>query len=135
MTLLTIGKVAKATGVGVETIRFYEREGLIDEPIRSTSGYRQYGPAAIKRLRFILCAKNLGFTLQEIKELLNLRTLNGASCADVQARAVAKLTNIEQRIEQLEAMKQSLTLLINQCTGELPLGECPILEAMDEKNL
>ena len=87
MTTLTIGKVAKAAGLGVETVRFYERQGLIAEPARSESGYRQYRPETIRRLQFIVRAKALGFTLQEIGDLLDLRATPGAGCADVQARA------------------------------------------------
>ena len=104
MTTLTIGKVAKAAGLGVETVRFYERQGLIAEPARSDSGYRQYGPETIRRLQFIVRAKALGFTLQEIGDLLDLRATPGAGCADVQARAEAKIADIEERITQLDGV-------------------------------
>ncbi len=132
MTTLTIGKVAQATGVGVETIRFYEREGLIAPPPRANSGYRQYPTETVKRLHFILRAKNLGFTLQEIVELLNLRAIPGAGCADVQARAEAKIADIEKRIMHLDAMRLALGALVAQCHGEGPLNECPILDALNE---
>ncbi len=133
MTTLTIGKVAKAAGLGVETVRFYERQGLIAEPARSESGYRQYRPETIRRLQFIVRAKALGFTLQEIGDLLDLRATPGAGCADVQARAEAKIADIEARIAQLDAMKLALGALVVQCRGEGPLSDCPILDALDEE--
>lgn len=133
MTTLTIGKVAKAAGLGVETVRFYERQGLIAEPARSDSGYRQYGPETIRRLQFIVRAKALGFTLQEIGDLLDLQATPGAGCADVQARAEAKIADIEERITQLDAMKRALGELVVQCRGEGPLSDCPILDALDEE--
>ena len=132
MPTLTIGKVAKAAGLGVETVRFYERQGLIAEPARSQSGYRQYRPETIRRLQFIVRAKALGFTLQEIGDLLSLRATPGAGCADVQARAEAKIADIEGRVAQLEAMKRALGELVTQCRGEGPLSDCPILDALDE---
>ena len=132
MPTLTIGKVAKAAGLGVETVRFYERQGLIAEPARSQSGYRQYRPETIRRLQFIVRAKALGFTLQEIGDLLSLRATPGAGCADFQARAEAKIADIEGRVAQLEAMKSALGELVTQCRGEGPLSDCPILDALDE---
>jgi MerR family mercuric resistance operon transcriptional regulator len=133
MTRLTIGRVAKAAGLGVETVRFYERQGLIKEPARSESGYRQYRPETIQRLQFIVRAKTLGFTLQEIGDLLDLQATPGAGCADVQTRAEAKIADIEARIAQLEAMKQTLGDLVAQCCGEGPVSDCPILDALDEE--
>jgi MerR family transcriptional regulator, copper efflux regulator len=133
MTTLTIGKIAKAAGLGVETVRFYERQGLIAEPGRSGSGYRQYRPETVRRLQFIVRAKALGFTLQEIGNLLDLRATPGAGCADVQARAEAKIADIEERIAQLNAIKRVLGELVAQCRSEGPLSECPILDALDEE--
>lgn len=133
MTTFTIGKIAKAAGLGVETVRFYERLGLIAEPGRSGSGYRQYRPETVRRLQFIVRAKALGFTLQEIGKLLDLRATPGAGCADVQARAEAKITDIEERIAQLNAMKRVLGELVAQCRSEGPLSECPILDALNEE--
>ena len=133
MTTFTIGKIAKAAGLGGETVRFYERLGLIAEPGRSGSGYRQYRPETVRRLQFIVRAKALGFTLQEIGKLLDLRATPGAGCADVQARAEAKITDIEERIAQLNAMKRVLGELVAQCRSEGPLSECPILDALNEE--
>ena len=100
MDTLTIGKVAREAGVGVETIRFYEREGLLESPDRRPSGYRQYEPEAIARLRFIKQAQRLGFTLREIKELLALKLDPDATRKQVKERAVAKIADIEQRTLQ-----------------------------------
>ncbi len=129
--MMTIGKVAKATGLGVETVRFYERQGLLAEPARSVSGYRQYAPEAVQRLDFIVRAKRLGFTLKEIGQLLDMRARPDAGCADVQASAQAKIADIEERIAHLAAMKKALTELVSQCAGEGPITECPILSSLE----
>jgi len=133
MTTLTIGKIAKAAGLGVETIRFYERKGLIAEPKRSASGYRQYHPETIRRLKFIARAKALGFSLQEVGELLDLRACPEAGCTDVQTRAMEKILDLEKRITQLDAMKHALEELVAQCQGEGSLQGCPILDSLDEQ--
>jgi len=126
----TIGRVASATGIGVETIRFYEREGLIPEPPRRESGYRQYPPTTIDRVRFIKRAKELGFTLSEIKELLNLSVGVKATCADVKYKANEKIKEVDAKIADLKRIKQALKQLTNQCQGKGPVSECPILEFM-----
>ncbi len=131
MESLMIGQVAHLAEVGVETIRFYERRGLIDEPPRRASGYRQYPPEAVTRIGFIRRAKDLGFSLQEIKELLELRVDADATCADVQGRANAKIRDIQHKIEILEGMRAALDDLVTSCSGDGPLSECPILDAMD----
>src|SRR2546425_6976159 len=106
MKPLTIGQVARRAGVGVETVRFYEREGLLEEPPRRESGYRQYGEDIVARLQFIRRAKELGFTLNEIKELLSLRLDPSTTCAEVKDRAQAKIADIEQKIRTLQRMKK-----------------------------
>lgn len=131
----TIGKVAKAAGVGVETVRFYERQGLIPEPPRSDSGYRLYPEDTIARLRFISRAKGLGFTLAEIGELLSMSAMPGAGCKDVRDRARVKITDIDGRVVQLLAMKRALEGLVEQCSGFGPTTECPILEALREEGV
>jgi MerR family mercuric resistance operon transcriptional regulator len=131
MDHLTIGQVAKNAGVNVETIRFYEREGLIGKPPRRPSGYRQYQPDIVRRIRFIQRAKELGFSLREITELLSLRVARGRSCADVKARASAKIEDVESKIAVLERMKGALTRLTEACAGRGSVGECPILDALD----
>lgn len=131
MSAMTIGKVAKESGVGVETVRFYEREGLLQQPARKLSGYRQYEPEAIIRLRFIKNAQRLGFTLREIKELLALRIDPGATRAQVRQQAIAKIEDIDQRIEELKRMKRALAPLIRACDGKGTVKGCPILEGID----
>lgn len=132
MSSITIGKVAKAAGIGVETVRFYERQGLIPEPPRSGSGYRLYSGDTIRRLRFVKRAKTLGFTLSEIRELLSLSVTPGAGCSDVRDQARAKIEDIEDRVTQLLAMKMALEGLVDQCSGVGPTTECPILAALEE---
>src|SRR5688572_12968041 len=131
MSSLTIGKVAKESGVGVETVRFYEREGLLEEPTRRLSGYRQYDREAIARLRFIKQGQRLGFTVREIKELLALKLDPKATRKEVKDRAVAKVADIDQRIADLKRMKKALAPLIQACDGKGTLEGCPILDAIE----
>ena len=121
MTTLTIGKAAERAGVGIETVRFYEREGLIDEPPRGSSGYRQYPESVVLRLQFIRRAKELGFTLNEIKELLSLRLDPGTTCADVKQRAEAKIADIDERMRSLRRIKKVLGKLTESCSGRGPV--------------
>jgi len=125
----TIGQVAKQVGIGVETVRFYERQGLIEDPPRTSSGYRQYPPDTVERLRFIRRAKELGFSLDEIGELLGL---GGDACAEVRALAAAKVSDIEQRIADLEAMATVLRRLVGSCDAGIGVEGCPILESLRE---
>lgn len=131
MKSLTIGQVARGAGVGVETVRFYERKGLLDKPERKPSGYRQFDEEAVQRIRFIRRAKELGFTLKEIQELLSLRLDPAASCSDVKGRADAKIADIDERIESLRRMKKALVKLTKACNGKGDAGECPILDALN----
>lgn len=131
MENLTIGQVAKKAQVNVETIRYYERRGLILEPPRRESGYRQYSQDAVARIQFIRRAKDLGFSLKEIWELLSLRVDPDTTCGDIKSRAEAKLADIEGRIRTLQRMKKALKTLIATCAKRGPSGECPILEALD----
>jgi MerR family transcriptional regulator, copper efflux regulator len=133
MKSLTIGQVAHEAGVGIETVRFYERKGLIEEPTRRASGYRQYGEEVVDRLRFIREAKDLGFTLNEIKELLSLKLDPSSSCAEVKGRAEAKIADIEEKIRTLQRMKRALAKLTKACSGDGPTSKCPILEALEPK--
>lgn len=132
---MTIGQVATQSGIGIETIRFYEREGLLREAARKPSGYRQFSPDTIARLRFIRRAKELGFSLREIGELLALQDDPGATRADVKRRAEAKLTDIEVRILDLQRMRKVLKHLVSQCPGHGPLNGCPILESLNREPL
>jgi len=130
---LTIGRLARRAQVNVETIRYYERRGLIPKPPRSSSGYRLYPQEAVTRIRFIKRAKELGFSLKEISELLSLRVEPNTTCGDIRRRAEAKIVDIEGRIETLQRMKRALMELVALCQGRGPISECPILEALDVK--
>lgn len=132
MATMTIGKLAKRAGVGVETIRFYERKGLIPEPPRRESGYREYGEETVDRVRFIRGAKELGFTLKEIDGLLSLRVDPNSPCEDVNRRVESKIRDIDERIKMLEGIRGSLVRLDAQCQGVGPVSECPILETLEE---
>ena len=127
---ITIGAVAHRAGVGIDTIRYYEREGLLPEPLRRASGYRSYGEGTITQLRFIRRAKDLGFTLEEIRELLALSTDRERGVKSVKQRAQARLGEVEQRIRELQRMKRGLKQLIDACPGHGALEHCPILRAL-----
>lgn len=127
---LTIGSVARRAGVGIDTIRYYERQGLLPPPQRRASGYRDYGEAAIERLRFIRRAKDLGFTLDEIRELLVLSADRERGVRDVKRRAEARLAGVEDRIRELQKVRRGLKQLIAACPGHGPLEHCPILRAL-----
>jgi MerR family mercuric resistance operon transcriptional regulator len=133
MKPLTIGQVARRAEVGVETVRFYERQGLLEEPARKESGYRQYTEDVVARLRFIRRAKELGFTLKEIAELLALRLDPDTSCAEVKGRAKAKIDDIDAKIRDLQRMRQALGKLVASCRGRGPISACPILDALDNE--
>lgn len=133
MEALSIGQIAHRAGIGVETVRFYERQGILQKPPRSKSGYRKYQPEAVLRLCFIKKAKEVGFSLKEIKELLSLRLDMDATCEDVRSRAAAKISDIEQKIQALQRMKQALTDLTAACSGDGPISECPILQSFEEQ--
>lgn len=126
----TIGSAARRAGVGIDTIRYYEREGLLPPPQRRASGYRDYGDATIERLRFIRRAKDLGFTLEEIRELLTLSSDRERGVRDVKRRAEARLAGIEERIRELQKVRRGLKQLIAACPGHGPLEHCPILRAL-----
>lgn len=129
---LTITRLARASGVKRETIRFYESRGLLAAPPRTAAGYRMYGPDEAQRIRFIKAAQALGFCLEEIAELLALRAAPGNSCAAVKARAEAKIADIEQRIDALAAMRSALADIAAACDGGTgSVDECPILAALE----
>jgi MerR family mercuric resistance operon transcriptional regulator len=130
--MYTIGKVARHSGVGVETIRFYEREGLIVQPSRPEFGFRQYPPDTVQRVRFIQRSKALGFSLGETKELLSLRVDQVTTCTEVRKRAEAKIGDIEKKIETLLGMKRALVKLTAACRKREPTEDCPILEALGD---
>ncbi len=133
MSTVTIGKVSKESGTPIETIRFYEREGLLPEAARTESGYRLYDKDAAKRLRFISRAKSLGFTLAEIREILNLQdspASNRAGRSEVKAITERKLADIERKIADLQRMQNVLSHLSQECSGKGGVTHCPIIETL-----
>lgn len=129
MSTLTIGKLARSAAVGVDTVRFYERAGLLKKPARSASGYRLYDEADAARLRFIRRAKALGFSLDEIVELLKLNDGGGRRSA-VRALAEKRLAEIEHKLSDFGRMRDTLRGLALRCHGEGPLEGCPIIETV-----
>lgn len=127
---LTIGKLAAAAGVNVETIRYYQRRGLLDEPVRPLGGYRRYAAEQAKRLRFIKRAQALGFTLSEVGGLLRLD--KGSACAETRALAARKLSLIEQKIADLAAMQKVLASLVLQCDADDGGTNCPIIDILSQ---
>jgi MerR family transcriptional regulator, copper efflux regulator len=128
MPTMTIGRLAKQAGVNIDTIRYYERNGLIPEPIRRASGYREYESEDVRRLSFIMRAKDLGFTLAEIRELLSLsadRDVRG-----VKRRAEQRLKQVERKIKELQRVRRGLKTLIDACPGHGDLARCPIVAAL-----
>jgi len=130
---LRTSEVAAQAGVNVQTLRYYERRGLLEEPERRASGYRKYTPEAVRLIRFIKRAQELGFTLNEIEDLLRLRSDQKTSCSEIRAAAQAKIENIEHKIRSLRAMKRALGVLVSSCTSDGSIRECPILEALDDR--
>ena len=131
---LKVGEVAKRAAVNLQTIHYYEREGLLLRPPRTASNYRMYTMDAVRRVRFIKRAQELGFALSDIKELLSLRAAPGTRCGDVRQQARAKLQDIEEKIGTLQRMRRALTKLIGECSGRGPITACPILEALDSED-
>ncbi len=125
---MTISRLAGAAGVNVETVRFYQRSGLIDEPARPCSGYRTYGAEDVRRIRFIKRAQLLGFTLDEIASLLKLE--RSQACASTRDLAARKLAMVEAKLSDLLAMKTALATMVSRCDSEHPSACCPIIQAL-----
>lgn len=130
---ITIGKLAKEVGVNIETVRYYERRKLLMPTDRTPSGYRLYDGDALTRMRFIKNAQALGFTLQEIAELLNLRANSAARCGEVQRKAQTKLKQVEHKIRDLQALARPLRDLIQTCQTGQPTDRCPILKTFEKE--
>ena len=128
---LTTAKLAKEGGVNVETIRYYERHGLLPKVPRTASGYRKFSTDHVIRLRFIRHAQELGFTLKEVKELLALRVKPGSSCADVRRKAEAKIADVDAKVQHLQAIREALVHMTATCSGRGPVTSCSILEALN----
>ena len=124
---LTIGRVARLAGVHIETIRYYQRRGLIEEPPKPDQGYRHYPPETVQRIRFIKRAQQLGFTLAEIGELLELEE---AGCERVQEVAARRCRQIERQIEDLQSVHQALQALLQACRSRSAGDRCPIVESL-----
>jgi Hg(II)-responsive transcriptional regulator len=130
---LTIGEVSRLAGVNRETLRYYEREGIIDPPSRKDSGYRIYPLDTVKRIRFIKRAQTLGFSLKEIMDMLALRNdAQDATCRDVKQYAQDKVKTIEKKLADLKRMRSRLRDLIAVCDEENSVNACPILDAFEE---
>lgn len=128
---MTIGALARSADVSVQTVRYYERRGLLGEPRRRASGYREYDRSSLDRLRFIRRAQQLGFTLREIGDLLALRLDPGTTAADIKARAAIKIDDIDRRLRDLGEIRHALVHLAGRCRGgRAPTGDCPLLDAL-----
>ena len=133
MTGLTMSRLARLGGVNPETVRYYERQGLLAKPPRTAAGYRLFPAEAARRLRFIKRAQELGFSLTEIGELLSLRMRPGAGHTAIRARAHAKIADVDQKIRALHAIKHALRTLTDRCERCGPLDACPILQSLDDE--
>lgn len=127
---MTIGEIAARAGVATATVRYYERRGLLAKAPRTRAGYRQYGSETAERLRFIKRAQDLGFTLEEILELLSLRVEDPETCPAVAAAARAKIAQVERMIRDLTRMREVLEGLTESCRSHSPTGACPILDTL-----
>lgn len=130
---LRISQVASQADVNLETIRYYERQGLLPKPPRTGANYRAYPADTVQRVLFVKQAQALGFTLKEIKELLSLRATPRTRCEDVRRRAEVKIHDIDERLHALQAMREALKTLVRECVGEAPVTDCPILAAFDSR--
>ena len=131
MSELTIGRLAKQAGVNTETLRYYERQGLLQEPSRTASNYRMYPVDTVKQIRFIKQAQKLGFTLKEIKGLLSLRASPRVRCADVRERGEDKLRALDEKIRMLQTMRKALSEGLVKCRNHKSLTGCPLLQSLD----
>lgn len=129
---LTIGRVAAAAGVNVQTIRYYERRGLLPSPSRTPAGYRQYSGDAIDRLRFIRHAQELGFPLADVQELLALQVRRNVACTPVEKAVRRQIDRVQSKILSLRRIEQTLQQLASACATRRPTTSCPILEALEE---
>lgn len=130
MRRYTIGQLADEVGLNIETVRFYERRGLIPKPPRNESGYRQFPKETVEQIKFIKNAKELGFTLREVSELLSLRVTHDSSCADVRLKAEKKIGEIEEKIDTLTRIKTVLKRLTAACKTGAADGECHFLKEL-----
>lgn len=128
---LTIGRVAELAGVNVETVRYYHRRGLLEEPLKPQGGHRRYPAEAVKHIRFIKRAQALGFTLEEVAALLTLE--EACACAETRALAAHKVELIEKKLDDLAAMRKALAGLVRQCDAGEPAKGCPIIQVLSQE--
>lgn|SRR5262249_16926250 len=131
---IRIGEVAGRAGVNVQTLRYYERRGLLEEPERTQSGYRRYAPETVRLIRFIKRAQELGFSLTEAEDLLRLRRAQGRDRQRIRALAEQKFRDVDQKIRRLSAIRSALGKLVHSCARAAPELECPILEALEDQH-
>lgn len=131
-SVFSTGEVAEQAGVNIQTVRYYERRGLLPAPARKPSGYRQYENDHVVRIRFIKRAQELGFTLSEVEELLSLRADPEADRGDVRDRTLEKMREIQRKIDDLMRMKGTLAVLAEACNGHGSTHDCPILHALEQ---
>ena len=130
--VLTRGQLAKQTGLGIEAIRFYEKNGILESPDRTRAGYRIYDDTAIRRINFVRRAQALGFTLKEIRELILMEANPDAECGDLREHAQEKLRIVEGKIAELERMRTALSDLLVSCHQGQPLRDCPVMRCFSE---
>ena len=130
---MSIGALAAAANVNVQTIRYYERRALIPKADRTPGGYRRYTEESVARIRFIKRAQDLGFSLREIADLLSLRVRRDTACAEVEAKASSKISLVEQKIGELETIRSALEALVNACHANAVTGDCPIIETLERE--
>jgi MerR family transcriptional regulator, copper efflux regulator len=131
-TLQQIGQLAKAAGVNIQTIRYYERRGILKPTEKRDSGYRLYGADAVKTVKFIKHAQELGFSLEEIRDLMRLRAPSTGRCEGVRIRASKKLTDVQEKIAMLQGIEVTLKKLIKDCEDNKTSQKCPIIDSMEE---
>jgi len=128
----TIGKLAKEAGVNIQTIRFYERQGILDPVLRKDSGYRIYDTEGLRQLTFIIHAKELGFSLKEIKELLALRIDSAKHCGTVKGKITEKLSDVKYKISQLRKLEKTLKQLVQDCNNRVVSDGCPVISSIEK---
>ena len=131
MEYLTTGRLAKEAGVKIDTVRYYEKRGLIPKPPRKDSGYRMFREDAVKRIVFIKHAQEIGFSLHEIEELLFLRVSSKTTCREVKKRTEAKIAEVDEKILNLQRIKRALSKMADICRANKNIGDCPILDMLD----
>lgn len=132
---MRIGEAALSAGVNIRTLHYYERRGLLPPPARTAANYRLYRPEDVRRIRFIKRAQELGFTLEEIKELLDLSLDPSCTCGEVRDRTLVKIADIKAKIGSLRSMQKALENLVSACSGRGSVAECPILESLDRNRI